>query len=124
MGKRLNKVKAFCKKHWKEMTLTGAGVTVAAGALYYVKEHGVVVSETTVKRTVAAKDYIPTPEGLVKYGVNCVGDYSTSLEMMTDDNSIPLSELGNFGKDLCDEIPVISPESRAFILINIKKTEE
>lgn len=123
MGKRLNKVKAFGKKHWKGMTLTAAGVTGAVVA-WYVREHSVVVSETTVKRTVAAKDYIPTPEGLVKYGVNCVGDYSTSLEMMTDDNSIPLSELGNFGKDLCDEIPVISPESRAFILINIKKTEE
>ena len=125
MGKKFDEVKEFVHDHTIEIgyavgVLSTIGVSVAACIIAKKKIEAVLPDAEEIMKNIKTPDEIP--EKLVEFGVDYFGDYTDAVEVLTNSHSVSLKDLGKFGEALCDTANDISPESKAYVLINAMKT--
>lgn len=107
MKEKFEKVKTFVKEHKKEI-LIGTGLVIAGGVIFIVtkKKPKFDDFDWDWDKLLSTPDMklkkLEVPETLLQKGVTEVSSHNPDkwFDIWTD--GVPLSELGNVGKELCD----------------------
>lgn len=105
MKEKLEKAKIFVKEHKKEI-LIGTGLVIAGGVIFVVTKKKPKFEDFDWDKLPSIPDpklkKLEVPETLLQKGVTEVSSHNPDkwFDIWTD--GVPLSELGNVGKELCD----------------------
>ena len=116
MGKRLNKVKAFGKKHWKGIVI-GCGVAAVA-----------IVGRKKIEPITGRIIRIADDDDLQGYGIHTVTEYDDSYELYTEDRSgnyypVHIDDLGFLGKSILETLPGVTHLSDCAVMVEVMKTK-
>ena len=125
MGKKMEKIKEFGKKHWKEI-LGAVIVTGAVGGMGYcvlnkVNKHSI---GTSILK-------LPDPEKVENMRLDRIKGIDWKLGELEDItrgegfvepwvNKVPVTEMGKLGEELINNVDGVTADSTAWALISIK----
>lgn len=108
MKEKLEKAKTFVKEHKKEI-LIGTGLVIAGGVIFVVtkkKPKFEELNDFDWDKLQSIPDLrlkkLEVPETLLQKGVTEVSSQNPDKWFYIWTDGVPLSELGNVGKELCD----------------------
>ena len=127
MGKKMEKIKEFGKKHWKEI-LGAVIVTGAVGGMGYC------VFNKANKHSIGTSILkLPDPEKVEKMRLDRIKGIDWKLGELEDItraenfvetwvNKVPVTEMGKLGEELINNVDGVTADSTAWALISIEES--